>query len=212
MFFVIFIVINNIYIYILNLVFNFKSNNNSNVKHIYLILLRKNIDIIKNIYKNIFLIKYKYNNKLINKSTSIDNYLNINLLKQFTVLFLRKNKVFNKGRYSRNRQYYRTGVYWCLYLNVILMVGLYFWFYKISMVFSYIWWFFFIFLLSFFIPKIVQYNLYYPYNIFNTIIFNIKFLVILLYNIVDLFFTLLKKNYLYKYLNYYYWDLFFIFK
>jgi hypothetical protein len=27
------------------------------------------------------------------------------------VLFLRKNKIFNKGRYSRNRQLYRTGVY-----------------------------------------------------------------------------------------------------
>ena len=27
------------------------------------------------------------------------------------ILFLRKNKIFNKGRYSRNRQLYRTGVY-----------------------------------------------------------------------------------------------------
>jgi hypothetical protein len=27
--------------------------------------------------------------------------------------FLRKSKLFNKGRYSRNRQTYRTGAYWC---------------------------------------------------------------------------------------------------
>lgn len=38
-------------------------------------------------------------------------YLNNFSLEKINVLFLRKNKVFNKGRYSRNRQYYRTGVY-----------------------------------------------------------------------------------------------------
>ena len=31
-----------------------------------------------------------------------------------TIFFLRKVKIFNKGRYSRNRQNYRTGVYLCL--------------------------------------------------------------------------------------------------
>ena len=41
-----------------------------------------------------------------------------NLIKNLTTLnitmFLRKTKIFNKGRYSRNRQIYRTGVYLCL--------------------------------------------------------------------------------------------------
>ena len=35
-------------------------------------------------------------------------------LEKFTsskIFFIRKNKMFNKGRYSRNRQLYRTGVY-----------------------------------------------------------------------------------------------------
>ena len=35
--------------------------------------------------------------------------------------FIRKSKSFNKGRYSRNRQVYRTGVYMCFYINVIAL-------------------------------------------------------------------------------------------
>jgi hypothetical protein len=31
--------------------------------------------------------------------------------KLYTIFFIRKQKFFNKGRYSRNRQLYRTGVY-----------------------------------------------------------------------------------------------------
>jgi hypothetical protein len=42
-------------------------------------------------------------------STSIAKYINNNT--DYSVYFLRKNKSFNKGRYSRNRQNYRTGVY-----------------------------------------------------------------------------------------------------
>lgn len=57
---------------------------------------------------------------------------------EFSNLVLRKTKSFNKSRYSRNRQYYRTGVYWCLWLNVILVTGLYYAFYRYSLKFSYI--------------------------------------------------------------------------
>lgn len=53
-------------------------------------------------------------------------------------LVLRKTKSFNKSRYSRNRQYYRTGVYWCLWLNIILVLGLYYSFYRYSLKFSYV--------------------------------------------------------------------------
>jgi len=42
-------------------------------------------------------------------STSIDKLLSTSQV--YNVLFIRNFKVFNKGRYSRNRQYYRTGVY-----------------------------------------------------------------------------------------------------
>lgn len=56
----------------------------------------------------------------------------------YSNLVLRKTKSFNKSRYSRNRQYYRTGVYWCLWLNVILVTGLYYAFYRYSLKFSYV--------------------------------------------------------------------------
>jgi hypothetical protein len=55
-----------------------------------------------------------------------------------TIMAIRKFKVFNKGRYSRTRQLYRTGVYWCLLLNIILVVGLYFWFYRFMFNFGYV--------------------------------------------------------------------------
>lgn len=48
------------------------------------------------------------------KPTDVSLYLVLKKLKRTTTLFIRKNKMFNKGRYSRNRQLYRTGVYWCI--------------------------------------------------------------------------------------------------
>lgn len=52
---------------------------------------------------NIYQVKYSVSDFFKNLNGTTLGYINI--------LFLRKNKVFNKGRYSRNRQYYRTGVY-----------------------------------------------------------------------------------------------------
>jgi hypothetical protein len=71
--------------------------------------------------KNNFFVKYT--------NTNVVKFINTYSLNSFDILFLRKSKVFNKGRYSRNRQFYRTGVYWCLYLSIILFTGLYYWFY-----------------------------------------------------------------------------------
>jgi len=38
-------------------------------------------------------------------------FVNNNLLENNLIYFLRKTKSFIKGRYSKNRAYYRTGVY-----------------------------------------------------------------------------------------------------
>jgi hypothetical protein len=43
-------------------------------------------------------------------SNMIKNFLFLPV-RSVTILFLRKQRIFNKGRYSRNRQLYRTGVY-----------------------------------------------------------------------------------------------------
>lgn len=82
--------------------------------------------------------------------------------------FLRKNKVYNKGRYSRCRQNYRTGVYLCMYLSIVSIFGLYYWFFKFSFNFSYLWWFFIGFVGSFLLPKIIKYRLYEPTTTINT--------------------------------------------
>jgi hypothetical protein len=50
---------------------------------------------------------YKVNHAV----SSINKDICSTKFKHFQILFIRKNRVFNKGRYSRNRQNYRTGVY-----------------------------------------------------------------------------------------------------
>ena len=64
--------------------------------------------------------------------------------------FLRNSLLFNKSRYSRNRQTYRTGVLWCIWLTVLTVLGLYFYFYVFLIKFTFAWVFFFFFILSFF--------------------------------------------------------------
>ena len=113
------------------------------------------------------------------------NYLNTNT---YNILYLRKAKVFNKGRYSRNRQYYRTGVYWCLYVNIIAVVGIYFWFYRFTMNFGYLWWLLFLFICSFIVPKAIKYRFYNPINLFNSVISDILWFGALIFNSNNYFF------------------------
>jgi len=54
------------------------------------------------------------------------------------IFFLRTNELYNKGRYSRNRQTYRTGAYWCMWLTVLSVIGLYFYFYVFLIKFTYV--------------------------------------------------------------------------
>jgi len=125
-------------------------------------------------------------------------YINSTSLAKYTILYLRKNKVFNKGRYSRNRQYYRTGVYWCLYINIIAVIGIHFWFYKLTMNFGYMWWLLFVFILSFIAPKSIKYKLYNPVNLYNNYILNFVWLSLILSNILSYFLNVV--NSLKKYL------------
>ena len=101
-------------------------------------------------------------------SSSICKFLPNSLNMQFQ--FLRKNKVYNKGRYSRCRQNYRTGVYMCMYLSILSIFGLYYWFLKFTFNFTYLWWLFIIFISSFFVPQIIKYNLYNPVTLLGKFI------------------------------------------
>lgn len=101
--------------------------------------------------------------------TTVVKYVNSTCTDIFNILYLRKTKVFNKGRYSRNRQFYRTGVYWCLYINIIAVIGMYFWFYRFVMNFGYLWWLFYLSLASFVAAKTLHFRLYTVANVYNSI-------------------------------------------
>jgi hypothetical protein len=58
---------------------------------------------IKEKTKQIFIINHKTSNGTKNLNADLDKYSIIS--------YLRRMKIFNKSRYSRNRQLYRTGVY-----------------------------------------------------------------------------------------------------
>lgn len=77
-----------------------------------------------------------------------------------TIYYIRKHSLFNKGRYSRNRQIYRTGAYWSIWVNIIAVYGFYFWFYRLTMNFGYLWWALYIFFFSFFFLTAFRYNLF----------------------------------------------------
>lgn len=86
-------------------------------------------------------------------SVNVERYLylvNNFFSKNKKFFFMRNNEIYNKSRYSRNRQTYRTGVFWCIWLTVLTVIGLYFYFYVFLIKFTYIWIFFFFFILSFF--------------------------------------------------------------
>jgi hypothetical protein len=90
-------------------VFYFKKNNFFSIKNDFLLKKNNTVvnekntvnDITSNMINNYFI---RFNSSFFVKNLST-------IKNNFLFLFLRKNKVFNKGRYSRNRQTYRTGVY-----------------------------------------------------------------------------------------------------
>ena len=167
---------NNIAYYKFNLINNFKWKTNVLV-----------LDSLKSKVNSLWTIKYSPSNFL--------KYLILENVSCLNILYLRKNKVFNKGRYSRNRQYYRTGVYWCLYINIIAVIGIYFWFYRFTMNFGYLWWLLFIFISSFIVPKAIKYRLYNPLNLFNAIYESIVWISLIIRNIYFFILKLLLSKY-----------------
>lgn len=92
--------------------------------------------------------------------SSITKYINFNTINNYKIYYIRKNRIFNKGRYSRNRQLYRTGVFWCLWLNVIVVYGLYFFFYRFTFNFGYLWIGIIFLTFSFIFARVCQARLY----------------------------------------------------
>jgi hypothetical protein len=126
---------------------------------------------------------YRYSDSSVNK------FIDLSKLDNFIFFFLRKNKIFNKGRYSRNRQTYRTGFYWCLWLNIFVVYGLHFVFYRFTFTFGYLWLFLFIFFSSFIFSRALKYNLISYNSIISEIGEFINFLKFIFLN----FFVFFKK-------------------
>lgn len=127
--------------------------------------------------------------------TSVNKHLDVYFDNQ-KIYFLRKNRIFNKSRYSRNRQLYRTGVYWCLWFNILMVYGLFFFFYRFSFNFGYLWWGLCIFAFSFIIGKVLKYRFYnlkillnefYLFFVWVYNIFNLPYILSLFNNLIKLF-------------------------
>jgi hypothetical protein len=148
-------------------------------------------------YYNI--VKLTVNNDFINKikkllpvrfsERSTNKFIDLLKVENYSIFFLRKNKIFNKGRYSRNRQTYRTGFYWSLWVNIFVIYGLHFAFYRFTFNFGYLWIPFIFFFGSFLFARILKYN----FHNYNYIISEIVSLISWFSILLDSFFSLLLK-------------------
>lgn len=120
--------------------------------------------------------------------TNITKYISNISLNFNKIYFLRKTKIFNKSRYSRNRQIYRTGVYWCLWLSIFLGWGLYFVFYRYTLNFSYLWWAVYLGLSLFVFVKAFNYRLYNYIILINELKFIFKWWYLIVFEFINFFY------------------------
>lgn len=170
---------------------------NTNINYLNLNLFNQNNVMLFNIKNNLNLKLKSFLNFQIKFSISdFFKYINNRTINSINILFLRKNKIFNKGRYSRNRQYYRTGVYWCLYVNIIAVVGIYFWFYRFNMNFGYLWWILYFFLFSLFFSRSYSLNVFGIKQTFSQIFASYIWFFTIIYSFISklnfFFFNILK--------------------
>lgn len=168
-------------------IINTKFNNNYYYYNTLQAFINKNLIKFDIIFLNN--LKSKYN--IFFSATNIVKYISNNSIKNSIILFLRKNKIFNKGRYSRNRQTYRTGAYWCLYVNIVAIIAFYFWFYKFTINFGYLWWLLYSFILSCFLPRALKHKFYNPKKIFIEYYLGIRWLINIILNILQPIYFLL---------------------
>jgi hypothetical protein len=76
----------------------------------------------------------------------------INLL----LLYVRKVRIFNKSRYSRNRQNVRVTFYFSIYFNILIIYAIFSVFYNFVFLLTYNWWFYFIFILFLLLTSFIR--------------------------------------------------------
>lgn len=190
----------------LNLIFFFNcfiinNKNKSEINNLVLFLKSyiKKYEFYKNISKQL-VIKSKQLHVCTFPIHSKEFSLQNSFKKKF--FFIRESACFFKGRYSRARQISKVAVYWSIYINIIVVLGVYFWFFNFTLNFGYIWFFL---MLSFFTPFLqvfFNFNLInILINIFNWYLLSIReFLIILksLYNVIFKTFCSIKHLFFFK--------------
>ena len=76
------------------------------------------------------------------------------------ISFLRKNRVFNKGRYSRNRQTCKMAFYFALSIHCMGVTGLFMWYYNLLIKFTYMWYVFLVWISIGVFSSLFRYRLY----------------------------------------------------
>lgn len=171
---------------------------------------------IKKIFLNDVVFNFKFlNNNLFNMNKNLLNSLKINFSESSTnkhidvtnnftkrsnylFFFLRKNKIFNKGRYSRNRQTYRTGFYWCLWVNIFAIYGLHYLCYRFTFAFGYLWLPLIIFFGSFIFSRMLKYNFHNFNYIFSELNALVNWFGFLLNNFLIVLKNFLKSLYMFS--------------
>ncbi len=70
--------------------------------------------------------------------------------------FVRKVKIFNKSRYSRNRQNVRITFYFSIYFNILIIYTVFSLFYNLALFLTYNWWFYLTFILYFLVSNVIR--------------------------------------------------------
>jgi hypothetical protein len=138
--------------------------------------------------------------------SSVSKYISFKTLNKYKIYYIRKNRIFNKGRYSRNRQLYRTGVYWCLWLNVIVVYGLYFFFYRFTFNFGYLWLGLALLAFSFIFSRVCQSRFYNPTILLTEFQLFLNWVFVLFQNCYSALYNLY-LNFFDKYLRHLYFNI-----
>lgn len=72
------------------------------------------------------------------------------------IFLLRKNKIFNKSRYARNRQTTRVAFYISILINILVIFVVFTLYYKVLLKLSLLWSIFFIFLTTFLVSSCLR--------------------------------------------------------
>ena len=72
------------------------------------------------------------------------------------LFFVRKVRIFNKSRYSRNRQNVRVTFYFSIYFNILIIYAVFSVFYNFVFLLTYNWWFYFILIAFFIISNVIR--------------------------------------------------------